>query len=155
MVEFREIIPTVTGPGAFLVSLIFLALILTSGKSRSLALDWQFAVALVAISIPLSIFITQTYHAFFTKFGFQMKDYAKGTPKKEMHKIDVMLDYLSHKKRKGTMEWMTVNKRAIAYHLFSTLRILSILFLFIYVLLIILELTCVNSAIFGDDIGIW
>lgn len=128
MVEFREIIPTVTGPGAFLVFLIFLALILTSEKSRSLALDWQFAVALVAISIPLSIFVTQIYHAFFTKLGFRMKDYAKGYPKKEMHKIDVMVDYLSHQKRKDTMEWTIVNKRAIAYHLFSILRILSILF---------------------------
>ena len=134
MAEFRETIPTISGPGAFLVVLIFLALILTSSKSRDLAFNWQFAVALVAISIPTSIFITQIYHSFFTKFGFRMKNWGEKYTKykKNMHKLDGMVDYLSYKSGKGDKEWVIIQKRATAYHLFSMLRDISVLFLLSY-----------------------
>lgn len=136
MADFREAIPTVTGPGIFLIFLVFLALLLTSSETLELALDWQKATALFVISIPTSIFITQTYHGVFTKFGFGMKakywgdEYKKY--KKDMCTIDSMVDYLSYKNGLGDKQWLILQKKAIAYHNFSILRAMSVFFLFCY-----------------------
>jgi len=134
MVESREAIPIITGSGAFSVSLIFLALILTSEKSRNLAINWEFAVALVAISFPMSIFINQVYHALFTIFGFSKKNWGDKFKKytKSMNKINAMVDYLSYKNDKGDKEWVIIQKRATAYSLFDMLRWITILFLLVY-----------------------
>lgn len=138
MAEFREAIPTISGSGTFLIFLIFLALILTSDESRQLAFDWEIAVALVAISIPTSIFITQIYHGYFMKFGIKKKNFGDEYTKykKDMHTLDVMVDYLSYK-CVGNKEWVIIQKRGTAYHLFSMLRAVSFLFLFCYIIFII------------------
>lgn len=136
MAEFREVMPTVSAAGAVLISLVFIALILTSEETRKLAFNWEFAVALVAISLPLSILISQIYHAFFSKFGFKkMNLNMKYSGKRvNMHKIDVAIDYLSWKNGKGDKEWFVIQKRATAFHLFNMLRSVSISFLFSYTL---------------------
>jgi hypothetical protein len=157
MAEFRETIPTITGPGAFLVSLIFLALILTSEDSRKLAFNWEFAVALVAISFPISIFITQVYPALFVKLGYQMKakDWCEKYKncEKDMHKLDVMVDYLAHKKCKGDKEWVIIQKRATAYNLFDMLRGISILFIFCYTLILIWYVFNYHYTVFRLGVG--
>lgn len=141
MVESREAIPTISGSGAFLVSLIFLALILTSEKSRNLAFNWEFAVALVAISFPISIFITQLYHALFMIFGYRKKNWGDKFEKynntKSMYILDIMVDYLCHKADKGDKEWVIIQKRAVAYNLFDMLRWVTILFLLVYTISLI------------------
>ena len=139
MAEFRETFPTITGPGAFLVSLIFIALILTSSESRNLAFDWQFAVALVAISYPISILITQLYHALFTRFGFRKKNFGEryAKYKKNMYKVDTMVDFLFWKKGNGEKEWRIIQKRATAYNLLNMLRCISILFILAYTIFLV------------------
>ena len=134
MAEFRENIPTISGPGTFLISLIFLALILTSEKSRNLAFDLEFAVTLVAISFPISIFLTQVYHALFMIFGYRKKDWGDQFIEytKSMYMLDTMVDYLCHKVCKGDKEWVIIQKRAVAYNLFDMLHWTTILFLLVY-----------------------
>jgi hypothetical protein len=155
MAEFRETMPTISGPGAFLVSLIFIALILTSVESRDLAFNWQFAVALVAISFPISVLITQLYHALSTKFGYRMKNWGEkyAKYKKNMYKLDTMVDYLSWKKNKGMKEWGVIQKRASAYNLFSMLRGVSILFLLAYTIFLAWNRLCGHISIFGWGVG--
>ena len=147
--------PTISGPGAFLVSLIFIALILTSVESRDLAFNWQFAVALVAISFPISVLITQLYHALSTKFGYRMKNWGEkyAKYKKNMYKLDTMVDYLSWKKNKGMKEWGVIQKRASAYNLFSMLRGVSILFLLAYTIFLAWNRLCGHISIFGWGVG--
>jgi hypothetical protein len=139
MVESREAIPIITGSGAFSVSLIFLALILTSEKSRNLAFNWEFAVALVAISFPTSIFINQVYHALFTIFGFSRKKFGSEFEKytKHMNILNAMVDYLAYKQKKGDKEWIIIQKRATAYSFFDMLRWITILFLLVYTITLV------------------
>jgi len=136
----REPIPTITGPGGFLIALIFIALILTSFESRGLAFDWQFALALVAISVPLSILITQTYQALFMKFGSRrmLEHFGSRWPryKKRGHELVVMLDYLSWKRDLADKEWGIIRREATAFHLFNMLKWTSSLFLLGYVILL-------------------
>ena len=142
MPNFKELIPTVSGPGSFLVSLIFISLFLTSGKSRSLILNWQFAVALVAISLPLSILITQIYHAYFIKYGYTKKIWGPKYKKYKinMSKLDAMFDYLSWAKSKGDKEWVIIQKKASAYNLFNMLFIVSLGFFYIYAIILIVNI---------------
>jgi hypothetical protein len=139
MSEFREPMPIVSGPGAFLISLIFIALILTSSESRDLAFNWQFAVALVAISLPISILITQIFHAFLTKFGYRMKNWGEKYTKykKKMYILDSMVDYLSWRESKGEKEWRIIQKRASAYWLVSMLLYVSVFFLLGYTIAVL------------------
>ncbi len=150
MAEFREAIPTISGPGTFLIFLIFLALILTSDESlasiltsdenNQLNFNWSFAAALAAISLPTSIFITQIYRGCFEKFGVNKSDWGEEYTeyKRDMLKLYAMVDYLSHKNGKGDKEWVIIQKRATAYHLFSMLRYVSFSFLFCYTIIIFL-----------------
>lgn len=140
MAEFREPIPIISGPGAVLVALIFIALILTSEESRILAFNWQFAVALVAISFPISVLITQVYHAFYTKFGYRKKNWGEkyARYKKNMHKLDAMADYLIYEKGAGEKGWVIIQKKATAYHFSGMLLCVSFLFIPGYTIFLIL-----------------
>lgn len=135
----REAIPTISGPGAVLGSLILLALILTSDNSRKLAFNWEFDAALVVISLPISIFITQVYHALFMKFGHRKKNWGEKYEKykKSMNILDNMADYLCYKQGKGDKEWVIIQKRAATYSLHDMLRGVTILFILIYTICLI------------------
>jgi len=104
MDEFREGIPTLTGPGAFLITLIFLgALAISEGRV------WVFSngiviVGLVTLSLPLSVFITQVYHAYNRKWGFsrpyitKIRDEGKKDWKEfssDPYVLDARLDFLT------------------------------------------------------------
>jgi hypothetical protein len=134
MTELRETLPTISGSGAFAVSLILFALIFASDESRNLAFNWQFTIALVAISFPISFFINQIHHSIFIFFGFQRKDSYKtfSIDKKSYIKLDVMLDYLAFRDGKGDKGWSIIQKRALGYHLFSTLKEVSLFFIVCY-----------------------
>jgi hypothetical protein len=72
MDEFREVIPTLTGPGAFLITLIVLGLL---AMGWDLSDDGLLIAGLVAFSLPLSVFITQVYHAYHRRGGFKNRPY--------------------------------------------------------------------------------
>lgn len=141
MAEFREPMPTITGPGTYLIALIFIALIATSKQTSAFALKLENAAVLVAISLPLSLLITQVYHACFTKFGYKKKnkywDNRYSKYKKEMYKLDTMVDYLSWQNCKGEKEWFVIQKRASTYHLFSVLLWSSCLFFLAYTIFLL------------------
>jgi len=138
MSEFGESFPTISGPGSYLAFLIFFALLLTNENTQLIATNWQFAVALVAISIPASVFITQIYHALFTKFGFNKLRIREIYPQYEniVYELAVLIDYFAHKRECQNKEYQIIRKRAAYYHLQNMLKSISILFSLSYVIII-------------------
>jgi low affinity Fe/Cu permease len=137
--EFKEPSPTVSGPGAYLICWIFIALFLTSPETRQLCLNWQFSLALVAISLPASVFITQTYSAFLTLFVYRRKTWEPKFQRyrKHFHKIDSMSDYLVWKKDLGEKEYRQIEREAWEFNLYMMLGSMSILFLISYTLYLV------------------
>ena len=131
--------PIITGPGAYLIALVFIALIATSKQTCTFALKLENAATLVAISIPLSVLLTQVYHACFTKFGYKKKNWCSrySNDEKNNYMLDTMVDYLSWQKCKGEKEWFVIQKRASAYNLFSMLFYSSLLFLIAYTMFLL------------------
>lgn len=92
MSDFREVIPTLTGPGAYFVFLLILAIMIFDIK-------WFHSniviiVGLVALSIPFSVVITQIYHALFRIYGFGKLDFIKTFKKKGREEWKNLPDYL-------------------------------------------------------------
>lgn len=147
MAGFREPIPTITGPGGYFVFLLILAVMWTSKDGIEVVFNWNYAVALVAISIPLSVFVTQVYHALFRLFGFKslewIKPYLKGEKAslieqgREAYGIDVMMDFLVSKKDSDGGGFEICQKQATAYHISNMLFWTSAVFVVLYVSLLV------------------
>jgi hypothetical protein len=136
MAEFREQMPILTGPGAYFISLAFIALLSTSNYTFTWVFDLEKTAVLIAISFPISVFITQLYHAFFTKFGYEKKDWVKRFSKytKDGYLLDSMVDYLSWEKDLGQKEWFVIQKRYSAFILFNMLKWTTFGFFVLYLL---------------------
>lgn len=139
--EFRENIPTITGPGAFFIALVITALLITSQVTRDFLLEkWSVTIGLVAISIPLSVLFNQIYHSLFLIFGFKKKHFHKKFRIKNdfNYLIDTMLDYSSFESKESQKEWFIIQKRATAFNFNCTILMVTIIFTIIYILYLIL-----------------
>lgn len=137
---FREAMPTLTGPGSVLAALVFIALILTSKETRDLALSYQFALAIVAISFPTSVLLSQLYYAVFTKVALRRKWDVWGKEfiarKKDMYMLDTMFEYLATRGRQE--EWTLVQRLATSYNLFDMFSYVTLCFGIGYTVLIMI-----------------
>ncbi len=131
---FREAMPTLTGPGSVLAALVFIALILTSKETRDLALSYQFALAIVAISFPASVLLSQLYYAVFTKVALRRKWDVWGkefiTRKKDMYTLDTMFEYLATRGRQD--EWAVVQRLSTSFNLFDMFFYVTLCFVLGY-----------------------
>ncbi len=122
-------------PGALLTVLTFLALVFTSEESRKLALNWQFALALAAMSLPASIVIIELYSA--SMKGIYEKKFDCCWPieyskyRGHGHDLDSMTDFLLYAMDRGEREYKQCEKESWEHHLMSMLFACDVVFLLI------------------------
>jgi len=128
-------IPSFTGPGAFFIALIIIALWITSSFTRNTYLinNPPLIVGLVALSIPFSVFFVQVFHSLYNIFGYRKlygSDFSEFV-KKSSFQLDCLVDYLSYENEKEK-QWGIIYRKAQGRNLFGTLFVECVIFLILY-----------------------
>lgn len=144
MTDSKNQIPILTGPGAFFIALIIIALGITSSTSRDTLIENPLFIAgLVTLSIPFSVFFVQIFYGLYTiSLIFFPKDYGSDFTGYATYELDCFIDYLSHKPAMSLIipesksdyqnEWDIIYRKAQGRNLFGTLCLECVTFLLFY-----------------------